>query len=80
MPTLRRSCLRHVSAAAFFSKTRGTPALSWAGSREGALRVVAMLRIIDAAELAHALQYVQEREAADAGRVINAEAFREAKK
>ena len=52
-------------------------ALSWAGSRVGALRVVAMLRIIDAAELAYALQYVQERETANAGRVIDTENFRE---
>jgi hypothetical protein len=51
-------------------------ALSWAGSRVGALRVVAMLRIIDAAELAYALQYVQARETASTGRVIDAETFR----
>ena len=51
-------------------------ALSWAGSREGALRVVAMLRIIDAADLAYALQYVQEREAKN-GRVIDVETVRE---
>lgn len=55
-------------------------ALSWAGSRVAALRVVAMLRIIDAAELAHALQYVQARETANAGRVIDAETLREVKK
>ena len=34
----------------------------WAGARESALRTVAALRIIDAAELAHALKYVQARE------------------
>lgn len=55
-------------------------ALSWAGSREGALRVVAMLRIIDAAELAYALQFVQARETANAGRVIDAETLREVRK
>ena len=55
-------------------------ALSWAGSRVGALRVVAMLRIIDAAELAYALQFVQAREAANAGRVIDAETLREVNK
>ena len=54
-------------------------ALSWAGSREGALRVVAMLRIIDAAELAYALQYVHEHEAKN-GRVIDAETVREVSK
>ena len=51
-------------------------ALSWAGSREGALRVVAMLRIIDAADLAYALQYVQEHEAKNS-RVIGDETVRE---
>jgi len=50
-------------------------ALSWAGSRVGALRVVAMLRIIDAAELAYALQYVQVHEAKN-GRVIDAKTVR----
>lgn len=55
-------------------------ALSWIGSRESALRVVATLRIIDAAELAYALQYVQERETANAGRVIDAETLREVRK
>lgn len=50
-------------------------ALSWAGSRVGALRVIAMLRIIDAAELAYALQYVQEHEAKN-GRVIDAKTVR----
>lgn len=55
-------------------------ALSWEGSREGALRVVAMLRIIDAAELAYALQYVQERETANAGRVIDVETLHEVRK
>lgn len=54
-------------------------ALSWAGSREGALRVVAMLRIIDAAELAYALQYVHKHEA-QSGRVIDAETAREVSK
>ncbi len=54
-------------------------ALSWAGSREGALRVVAILRIIDAAELAYALQYVNEHEAKN-GRVIDTEAVREVSK
>lgn len=55
-------------------------ALTWAGSRVGALRIVAMLRIIDAAELAYALQYVHERETASAGRVIDAEIFHEVRK
>lgn len=45
----------------------------WAGARESALRTVAALRIIDAAELAHALRFVQEREEqAKTGRVIEA--------
>lgn len=49
-------------------------ALSWAGSREGALRVVAMLRIIDAAELAYALKYVQaHEEQAKQGHIIDAQ-------
>lgn len=51
-------------------------ALSWAGSRVGALRVVAMLRIIDAAELAYALRYIQEHENQN-DQVIDAEAVRE---
>lgn len=34
----------------------------WAGTRESALRTVAALRIIDAAELAHAMNYVQAHE------------------
>lgn len=57
-------------------------ALSWAGSREGALRVVAMLRIIDAAELAYALQYVQEHEAkmTSNGRIFDAQTVREVRK
>jgi hypothetical protein len=49
---------------------------SWAGSRESALRTIATLRIIDAAELAHALKYVQEREERTTqgqGHVIHAE-------
>ena len=54
-------------------------ALSWAGSRKGALRVIAMLRIIDAAELASALQYVHEHEAQNV-RVIDAETAREVSK
>lgn len=54
-------------------------ALSWAGSRVDALRVVAMLRIIDAAELAYALQYVQKHEIKN-GRVIDAETFRDVSK
>ena len=41
----------------------------WAGTRESALRTVAALRIIDAAELAHALKVLEENEAAQrAGR------------
>jgi hypothetical protein len=52
----------------------------WAGARESALRTVAALRIIDAAELAHALQYVQARETANASRVIDAKALREVRK
>jgi hypothetical protein len=53
---------------------------NWAGTRESALRTVAALRIIDAAELAYALQYIQERETANAGRVIDAETLREVRK
>ncbi|WP_153098914.1 hypothetical protein [Paraburkholderia hayleyella] len=54
-------------------------AFSWAGSRVDALRVVAMLRIIDAAELAYALQYVQEQETKN-GPVIDAQTVREVSK
>lgn len=47
----------------------------WAGTRESAVRTVAALRIIDAAELAHALGVLQEHEARQAGgRIIDAEA------
>ncbi|EKQ5083701.1 hypothetical protein P5Q52_004529 [Salmonella enterica] len=46
----------------------------WAGTRESALRTVAALRIIDAAELAHALNVAQQHEARHgSGRVIDAE-------
>lgn len=48
----------------------------WAGTRESALRTVAALRIIEAAELAHALKYVQAREEQaiqSQGRVIDAD-------
>ena len=46
----------------------------WAGARESALRTVAALRIIDAAELAHALKYVQTREEqAKQGHLIDAQ-------
>lgn len=54
----------------------------WAGTRESALRTVAALRIIDAAQLAHALDVMQRfqehpaarRAAAELTRVIDAEA------
>jgi len=50
----------------------------WAGTRESALRTVAALRILDAAELAHALDYLHAHEAAQrpqgVGRIIEAEA------
>ena len=47
---------------------------NWAGTRESALRTVAALRIIDAAELAHALDVAQQHEARHgSGRVIDAE-------
>ena len=36
---------------------------NWAGTRESAIRTVAALRIIDAAELAHALRVLEENEA-----------------
>lgn len=48
----------------------------WAGTRESALRTVAALRIIDAAELAHAMNYVQAHEehtTRSRGHVIDAE-------
>lgn len=53
----------------------------WAGTRESALRTIAALRIIDAAELAHALDVMQQfqehsaahRTTADLTRVIDAE-------
>jgi len=51
---------------------------SWGGMREGAVRTLAAFRILDAAELAHALDYLQAHEAAQrpqgAGRIIDAEA------
>ena len=49
----------------------------WAGTRESALRTVAALRIISAAELAHALDVLQQHEAETRqcnGRTIEAEA------
>ena len=48
----------------------------WAGTRESALRTVAALRIIDAVELTHAMNYVQAHEAhatRSRGHVIDAE-------
>lgn len=46
----------------------------WAGTRESALRTVAALRIINAAELAHALDVLQQHEArAGSGHIIDAE-------
>lgn len=46
----------------------------WAGARENVLRTIAALRIIDAAELAHALKYVQAREEqAKQGHIIDAQ-------
>lgn len=54
------------------SGERITP--NWAGARESALRTMAALRIIDAAELAHALKYVQAREEqAKQGHIIDAQ-------
>jgi len=47
----------------------------WAGTRESALRTVAALRIIDAAELAHALDVVKQHDTHQgSGRVIDAKA------
>lgn len=47
----------------------------WAGTRESALRTVAALRIIDATELAHTLNVLQQHESRQfAGRTIDAEA------
>lgn len=44
---------------------------NWAGTRESALRTVAALRIIDAAELAHALGVLQQHESRyTGGRII----------
>lgn len=40
----------------------------WAGTRESALRTVAMLRIIDAAELTHALGMLRQHEAREVGK------------
>lgn len=52
----------------------------WAGTRESALRTVAALRIIDAAELAHALDVARQHEAHHgSGRVIEVEAREERK-
>ena len=48
----------------------------WAGTRESALRTVAALRIIDAAELAHAMNYIQAHEVRtkrSGDRIIDAE-------
>lgn len=47
---------------------------NWAGTRESALRTVAALRIIDAAELAHALEVCRQHESRQfSGRTIDAE-------
>lgn len=47
----------------------------WAGSRESAVRTLAALRIIDAAELAYAVDAIEHHENRNnAGRVIDAEA------
>ncbi|QXI14978.1 hypothetical protein [Pseudomonas hamedanensis] len=47
----------------------------WAGTRESALRTVVALRIIDASELAHALDVLQQHEARQFNdRTIDAEA------
>lgn len=56
------------------NKTGERIAPHWAGARESALRTVAALRIISAAELAHALEVAQQHEARHgSGRVIDAE-------
>jgi hypothetical protein len=55
----------------------------WAGTQESALRTIAMLRIIDAVQLAHALNMMQQfeehplshRSPADSTRVIDAEPY-----
>lgn len=52
----------------------------WAGARESALRTVAALRILDAAELAHALKYLQEREEQSKKRHIVSDQMQEIQK
>ncbi|MGO2579085.1 MAG: hypothetical protein ACTH7Y_00410 [Halomonas sp.] len=52
----------------------------WAGTRESALRTVAALRIIDAAELAYALEVARQHEARHgSGRVLKVESREERK-
>ncbi|EBK6840269.1 hypothetical protein DQ661_25335 [Salmonella enterica] len=63
-----------VIASIIMSRSADRFAAHWAGARESALRTVAVLRIIDAAELAHALDVAQQHEARHgSGRVIDAE-------
>ena len=54
------SCLG--GCAFVLRNSSGRIAGNWAGTRESALRTVAALRIIDAAELAHALGVLQQHE------------------
>ena len=61
------------------SKNSFTHSLIFSNARQGRAVTVAALRIIDAAELAYALQYVHEHEAQNV-RVIDAETAREVSK
>lgn len=53
---------------------------NWTGTRESALRTIAALRIIDAAELAYALQYIQEHSTTNTNQTIDVKALREVRK
>lgn len=50
---------------------------NWAGTRESALRTIAALHIIDAANLSYALQYVQELDTENNNQIIDVTALRE---
>lgn len=83
LPTWQNAFLSVVSLLAFcgVAWTNGVQRferMSWGGMRESAVRTLAAFRILDAAELAHALDYLQAHEAAQrpqgVGRIIEAEA------
>lgn len=78
MATLSIAC---AGISIFILKNTGERfAGSWAGTRESALRTIAALRIIDAAELAYALQYIQEHGTTNTNQTIDVKALREVRK